>query len=66
MMKVDFNIVLKKYFGFVCFEKEEDANKALQTMNDYKFEDGTMLFVCIALPKYKRKDQLSQMVLGNA
>ncbi|RWS21899.1 hypothetical protein B4U80_11747, partial [Leptotrombidium deliense] len=47
---------LTKNFGYVCFEKDEDAKVALQTMNHFKFRSGVKLRVQLYKPKYKRNN----------
>ena len=64
--KINSAIVLKddkgesKGFGFVCFEKPEDAEKAKNEMNGKKiFEDvENKLYVSFALKKAERKEEL--------
>ena len=67
--KINSAIVLKddkgesKGFGFVCFEKPEDAEKAKNEMNGKKiFEDvENKLYVSFALKKAERKEELIKM-----
>jgi len=67
--KINSAIVLKdekgesKGFGFVCFEKPEDAEKAQKEMNGKKiFEDvENKLYVSFALKKAERKEELIKM-----
>ena len=67
--KINSAIVLKddkgesKGFGFVCFEKLEDAEKAKNEMNGKKiFEDvENKLYVSFALKKAERKEELIKM-----
>ena len=67
--KINSALVLKdekgesKGFGFVCFEKPEDAEKAQKEMNGKKiFEDiENKLYVSFALKKAERKEELIKM-----
>ena len=67
--KINSAIVLKddkgesKGFGFVCFEKPEDAEQAKNEMNGKKiFEDvENKLYVSFALKKAERKEELIKM-----
>ena len=67
--KINSAVVLKdekgesKGFGFVCFEKPEDAEKAQKEMNGKKiFEDvEKQLYVSFALKKAERKEELIKM-----
>ena len=67
--KINSAIVLKdekgesKGFGFVCFEKPEDAEKAKNEMNGKKiFNDVEKeLYVSFALKKAERKEELIKM-----
>ena len=67
--KINSAIVLKdekgesKGFGFVCFEKPEDAEKAKNEMNGKKVFDDVenKLYVSFALKKAERKEELIKM-----
>jgi RNA recognition motif-containing protein len=67
--KINSAIVLKdekgesKGFGFVCFEKSEDAEKAQKEMNGKQiFENAeNKLYVSFALKKAERKEELIKM-----
>ena len=67
--KINSAIVLKdekgesKGFGFVCFEKPEDAEKAKNEMNGKKVFDNVenKLYVSFALKKAERKEELIKM-----
>ena len=67
--KINSAIVLKddkgesKGFGFVCFEKPEDAEKAKNEMNGKKVFDDleNKLYVSFALKKAERKEELIKM-----
>ena len=67
--KINSAIVLKdekgesKGFGFVCFEKPEDAEVAQKEMNGKKIFDNVenKLYVSFALKKAERKEELIKM-----
>lgn len=67
--KINSAIILKdekgesKGFGFVCFEKPEDAEKAKNEMNGKKVFDDVenKLYVSFALKKAERKEELIKM-----
>ena len=67
--KINSAIVLKdekgesKGFGFVCFEKPEDAEKAQKELNGKKIFDDVenKLYVSFALKKAERKEELIKM-----
>lgn len=47
-----------KGFGFVNFEKHEDAQKAVDELNDKELEGGRKLYVGRAQKKYEREEEL--------
>lgn len=67
--KINSAVILKdekgesKGFGFVCFEKPEDAEKAKNEMNGKKVFDDVenKLYVSFALKKAERKEELIKM-----
>ena len=67
--KINSAVILKdekgesKGFGFVCFEKPEDAEKAKNEMNGKKVFDNVenKLYVSFALKKAERKEELIKM-----
>lgn len=50
-----------KGFGFVCFEKPDDATKAVVEMNN-RMLNGKPLYVALAQRKEDRKAQLASQV----
>lgn len=47
-----------KGFGFVCFENPEDADKAVEEMNEMEMENGRRIYVGRAQRKVERQGEL--------
>ncbi|KII73920.1 Polyadenylate-binding protein, cytoplasmic and nuclear [Thelohanellus kitauei] len=62
VMKDDKNI--SRCFGFVCFTKPDDAQKAIESMHN-KFYKGRYLYVAYAQTKQERQNTIEQQILNN-